>query len=90
MEVVWILTGLTFYLKLNSTLLKILHLEPSSKNLITYALLGFLVSAFIVFCIYYKSSKSSSFLFIFYIFGLSIQIAYWYFKKPRKKPFENK
>ena len=86
----WILIGLTTYLKLNKTLLKFLHLEPSSRNLITYALLGFLVSAFSIFFSYDKSSKGSLFLFIFYVLGLSVQIGYWYFKKPRTIDFENK
>ena len=86
----WILIGLTTYLKLNKTLLKFLHLEPSSRNLITYALSGFLVSAFIIFLSYDKASKGALFLLIFYVLGLSVQIGYWYFKKPRTINFENK
>ena len=90
MEGIWILIGLITYLKLNKTLLKFLHLEPSSRNLITYALLGFLVSAFIMLFSYDKSSKGSLFVFIFYVLGLSVQIGYWYFKKPRTINFGNK
>jgi hypothetical protein len=90
MEGIWILVGLITYLKLNKTLLKFLHLEPSSRNLITYALLGFLVSAIIMFFSYDKSSKGSLFVFIFYVLGLSVQIAYWYFKKPRTINFAHK
>ena len=90
MEGIWILIGLITYLKLNKTLLKFLHLELSSRNLITYALLGFLVSAIIMFFSYDKSSKGSLFVFIFYVLGLSVQIAYWYFKKPRTINFGNK
>ena len=90
MEGFWIFVGLIIYLKLNKTLLKLFHLGPSSRNLITYALLGFLVSAFLMYFSYEKSNKSSLFVFIFYILGLSVQIGYWYFKKPRTKTFGNK
>ena len=90
MEGFWIIVGLMFYLKLNKTLLKILHVVPSSRNLITYALVGLVVSALFIYLSYNKSSKPSIYLFIFYILGLSIQIGYWYFKKPRTKNFVNK
>ena len=90
MEGFWIIVGLMFYLKLNKTLLKILHVAPSSRNLITYALVGFVVSALFICFSYDKSFKSSIYLFIFYVLGLSVQICYWYFKKPRTKNFGNK
>ena len=90
MEGIWILVGLITYLKLNKTLLKILHLKLSNRNLIAYALLGFLVSAFFMYFSYDKSFKGSLFVFIFYVLGLSVQIGYWYFKKPRTINYENK
>ena len=90
MEGFWIIVGLMFYLELNKTLLKILHLDPSSRNLITYALVGFVVSGLFIYLSYDKSSKGSIYLFIFYVLGLSVQIGYWYFKKPRTKNFGNK
>ena len=90
MEGFWIIVGLMFYLKLNKTLLKILNLDPSSRNLITYTLIGFVVSALFIYLSDDKSFKSSIYLFIFYVLGLSIQIGYWYFKKPRTKNFVNK
>ena len=90
MEAFWIFVGLIIYLKLNKTLLKLFHLNPSSRNLITYALLGFIVSAFFIYFNYDKSHKSFLFVFIFYILGLSVQIGYWYFKNPRKKTIGNK
>ena len=84
------MVGLMFYLELNKTLFKILHVAPSSRNLTTYALVGFVVSAMFIYLSYDKSSKSSIYLFIFYVLGLSVQIGYWYFKKPRTKNFGNK
>ena len=90
MEGFWIIVSLIFYLKLNNTLLKILHVAPSSRNLITYALVGFVVSALFIYFSCDKSSKGSIYLFIFYVLGLSLQIGYWYFKKPRTKNFGNK
>ena len=90
MEGFWIIVSLIFYLKLNNTLLKILHVAPSSRNLITYALVGFVVSALFIYFSCDKSSKGSIYLFIFYVLGLSLQIGYWYFKKPRTKNFVNK
>ena len=90
MEGFWIIVGLMFYLELNKTLLKILHLDPSSRILITYALIGFVVSALFIYLSYDKSSKNSIDLFILYVLGLSVQIGYWYFKKPRTKNFANK
>ena len=90
MEGFWIIVSLIFYLKLNNTLLKILHVAPSSRNLITYALVGFVVSALFIYFSCDKSSKGSIYLFIFYVLGLSVQIGYWYFKKPRTKNFGNK
>ena len=90
MEGFWIAVGLIFYLKLNKTVLRILHVAPSSKNLITYTLVGFVVSALFIYFSYDKSSKGSIYLFIFYVLGLSVQIGYWYFKKPRTKHFDNK
>ena len=90
MEGFWIIVGLMFYLELNKTLFKILHLDPSSTNLITYALVGFVVSALFIYLSDDKSFKSSIYLFIFYVLGQSVQIGYWYFKKPRTKDFVNK
>ena len=90
MEGFWIFVSLIFYLKLNNTLLKILHVAPSSRNLITYALVGFVVSALFIYLSDDKSFKSSIYLLIFYVLGLSVQIGYWYFKKPRTKDFVNK
>ena len=87
MEGIWILVGLITYLKLNKTLLNMFHLALSGRNLITYALLGFLVSAIIMYFSYDKSFKGSLFVFIFYVLGLSVQIVYWYFKKPRTMDF---
>ena len=90
MEGFWIIVGLMFYLELNKTLLKILHVAPSSRNLITYALVGFVVSALFIYFSCDKSFTGSIYLFIFYVLGLSLQIGYWYFKKPRTKNFVNK
>ena len=90
MEGFWIIVSLMFYLKLNKTLLKILHLDPSSRNLITYTLIGFVVSALFIYFSCDKSFKGSIYLFIFYVLGLLVQISYWYFKKPRTKNFANK
>ena len=87
---IWILVGLITYLKLNKTLLNIFYLELSGRNLITYALLGFLVSAILMYFNYDKSSKGSLFVFVFYVLGLSVQIVYWYFKKPGTIDFGNK
>ena len=86
----WIIVSLMFYLELNKTVLRILRVTPSSRNLITYALVGFVVSALVIYFSYDKSSKGSLYLFIFYVLGLSVQIGYWYFKKPRTKNFGNK
>jgi hypothetical protein len=90
MEGVWILIGLITYLKFNKTLLNIFQLGLSGKNLIAYALLGFLVSGIFMYLSYDKSAKSSLVVFILYVLGLSIQIGYWYFKKPRTMGFGNK
>jgi len=90
MEGFWIIVGLMFYLELNKTLFKILHVAPSSRNLITHALVGFVVSALFIYFSCDKSSKGSLYLLIFYVLGLSVQIGYWYFKKPRTKNFVNK
>ena len=86
----WIIVSLMFYLELNKTVLRILHVAPSSRNLITYALVGFVVSALVINFSYDKSSKGFLYLFVFYVLGLSVQIGYWYFKKPRTKNFGNK
>ena len=86
----WILIGLITYLKLNKTLLNIFHLGQSGRNLITYALLGFLVSGILMFFSFDKSAIGSVLVFIFYALGLSVQIGYWYFKKPRVINLGNK
>lgn len=82
MEGIWILIGLGLFLKSNKILLNIFHVERSGKNLIIYTLIGFLVSAITMSFSYDKSSPASLIVFIFYILGLSVQIGYWYFKKP--------
>ena len=86
----WIIIGLIIYLKLNKTLLNIFHLDQSGRNLIAYALLGFLVSGILMFFTFDKSSLSSVYVFIFYVVGLCVQIGYWYFKKPRATNLVNK
>ncbi len=78
----WVLLGLITYLKSNKTLLNIFHLDQSGRNLITYTLTGFLVSGILMYFSFDKSSKDSVFVLIFYLVGLSVQIGYWYFKKP--------
>lgn len=90
MDGVIIVVGLVIYLKSNKILLNMFQLELSIKNLIAYALLGFLVSGIIMFVNYDNSSKGSVFLYVFYILGLLVQIGYWYFKKPRTINLQNK
>ncbi len=67
--------------------MNILHIEHSNRNSIIYTLLGFFFAGILLFINYDSTSKSSVLLFIFYVLGLSLQIGYWFFKKPSSTNF---
>ena len=78
----WIVVGFMIYLKSHKSLMNILNIKQSNRNSIIYTLFGFLLPGILLLVNFDSTNKGSALVFIFYVLGLSIQICYWYYKKP--------